>query len=34
VIAKRIRQHAAALRGLMAYLDEGDADSLFEQCAQ
>lgn len=33
VIGNRIRQHAAALRALMAYLDEGDADALFEQCA-
>jgi hypothetical protein len=31
VIGKRIRQHAAALRALLAYLDEGDADALFEQ---
>jgi hypothetical protein len=34
VISKRIRQHAAALQALMAYLDEGDADVLFELCAR
>jgi hypothetical protein len=33
VIGKRIHQHAAALRALMAYLDDGDADALFEQYA-
>ena len=34
VMRKRIRQHAETLRGLMAYLDEGDADALFEWCAR
>lgn len=34
VIGKRIRQHAAALRTLIAHLDEGDADALFELCAR
>jgi hypothetical protein len=33
LIGKRIRQHAAALRALLAHLDEGDADALFEQCS-
>jgi hypothetical protein len=33
VIGKRIHQHAAVLGALMAYLDGGDADALFEQCA-
>lgn len=33
VIGKRIRQHAAALRKLLAYLDQRDADALFEQCS-
>ncbi len=34
VIGKRIRQHAAALRALMADLDAGDANALFERCAR
>jgi hypothetical protein len=34
VIGKRIRQHAAALRALMAFLDEVDANALFAQCAR
>lgn len=33
VIGKRIRQHAAALRTLLAYLDQRDADALFKQCS-
>jgi hypothetical protein len=34
VIRKRIAQHAAALRALMAQLDKVDADALFGRCGR
>jgi hypothetical protein len=34
VIRKRIGQHAAALRPLLAFLDAGDADALFASCGR
>ena len=34
VIRKRIGQHAAALRSLLALFDAGDADALFAACGR
>jgi len=34
VIRKRIGQHAAALRSLLAFLDAGNADALFAACGR
>jgi hypothetical protein len=34
VIRKRIGQHTAALRSLLAFLDAGDADALFAACGR